>query len=131
MPVYSRVFTTPASTTKDFQIIVEGDVITKVWIRFPPGSKGLLHVQIYYGLKQIWPYEEGQFFAGNDEIIEFEEYWELPESPCAFTVHCENYSTQYEHAVYVKMQTERKSVSLARRVADEIAHRLMRMSSWV
>jgi len=131
MTIYSRVFTTPAGEEKDFQIIIEGDAITHVWVRFPPGSKGLLHVTIYYGLKQIFPWTEGQYFAGNDEVIEWDEYWELPESPCALTVHCENYSTQYEHAVYVKIQTERKSTSLARRVADELARKLLRMSSWI
>jgi len=37
MTVYSRVFEIPALTEKEFELEIEGDVITHVRIRFPPG----------------------------------------------------------------------------------------------
>jgi len=79
MPIYSRKFTVPAASSKEFTIDIEGDVITYVRIRYPPGPTGLLRVAIFYGIKQIFPYEEETWFYGDDEIIEWDEYWELPE----------------------------------------------------
>ena len=89
-------------------------------IRFPPGPSGLLNVSIFYGIHQIFPYDEGTWFHGDDETIAWDEFWELPESPCTITIHTENQDDTYEHSVYVRIATLTHAQSLAGQIGSAI-----------
>ena len=131
MTIYSRVFTTPASTTKNYEMYVEGDVITYVRLRFPPGPQGLLKVAIFYGEKQIFPWEEGTRFVGDDETIAWDEYFILPESPCRLIIRCENEDDTYEHSVYVTIATQKFAHTKENRLAKLLARALVRVLGYV
>ena len=89
-------------------------------IRFPPGPSGLLEVSILYGIHQIFPAIEGQVFAGDDEVIAWQEYWLLPESPCTITIHTENQDDTYEHSVQVRIATLTHAQSPAGQIGSAI-----------
>jgi len=131
MPIYSRVFTVPAGGKKEFTLPIEGDVITYVRLRYPPGPMGLLKVAVFYGIKQIFPYEEGTWFYGNDEIIEWEEYWTLPEERTTLTIKAENDDDTYDHSFYLIINVRRKEDTLAGQIARSVAGGFRRVLGWI
>ena len=124
MAIYSYKITTAASSEKETEIELEGDFISYVNIRFPPGPSGLLKLAIFYGIKQIFPYDEGTWFQGDDEVIEWQEYWKLPESPCKLKIKTVNEDDTYEHTVYVRIAVMKREESLAYQIASAIAGKI-------
>jgi len=131
MTVYSRVFEIPALTEKEFELEIEGDVITHVRIRFPPGPNGLLKVAIYYGIKQIFPFEENTYFWGDDEIIEWDEYWELPESPCTLRIKAKNEDDTYEHSFGLVIVVQKRENTLASLIAKSVSSAVKKLIGWI
>jgi len=131
MPIYSRKYTIPAASEKDHKLEVEGDVITYVRIRFPPGPNALLGVSIFYGIKQIFPYEENTMFYGDDEFIDWDEYWELPESPCTLIIQGKNDDNTYEHTFYLVINVQKREYTLAGQIATKITSGLRRLLVWI
>jgi len=109
MPIYSWKFTVPPNESKEFEVDVEGDYITYLRVRFPPGPQGLLKVAFYYGIKQIFPEEGSDPFAGDDEIIEYETLWPMPEYRMSLKVKATNEDELYPHSVYVILVTRNKN----------------------
>jgi len=124
MPIYSEVYTVPKETKKVFDLDIEGHYITYVNLRFPPGPCGQLRVQFFYGIKQIFPYRENSFFAGDNEIIDWDEYWKLPEYETKLKIYANNLDTVHEHSFYVRLVTkiekEMPEQRLGRRIAQTI-----------
>ena len=127
MTIYSRAFTVTASTEQEFTLSIEGDVITYVRIRFPPGPSGLLGVSIFYGVKQIFPYEENTDFRGDDEIIDWQEYWELPEEQTTLKIKAKNEATAYDHTFYLVINVQRKEHTLASLIAKALIRGIRRL----
>ncbi|RLI78033.1 hypothetical protein DRP04_10590 [Archaeoglobales archaeon] len=131
MAIYSRKFTVPPDTEREFSISLDGDVITYVRIRYPPGPCGLLRIAFFYGPKQIFPYEEETWFYGDDEIIEWQEYYEVPERPMPLTIKAINDDDTYEHSFYVVINVQDKKYLLAQQLANSIARALRRLLGFV
>ena len=131
MPIYCRAFTVPANSEEEFELEIEGDIISYVRIRFPPGPQGLLKVSIFYGIKQIFPYEESTEFAGDDEIIDWQEYWELPESPCRLVIKAKNEDDTYDHSFYFIINVQKRAEMLASQIAKQIRGALRRLLGWI
>jgi len=132
MPIYSKKYVVPAATTQSYDLEAEGDIITYVRLRFPPGPQGLLNVRIKYGIKQIFPFEENTYFAGDNEIIDWQEYFVLPETPCTLTVEAINNDDTYEHSFYLVLVTQKRehllSQLIAQAVRAEISKFIMRLT---
>jgi len=124
MPIYSRAFKVPPSQEKWFELEIEGDIIDMVRIRFPPGPAALLKVAIFYGNEQIFPVERDTFFQGDNEIIQWSEYWLLPEAKTKLRIKAINEDDTYEHSFYLVINTkyshELSEERLARRLASLI-----------
>jgi hypothetical protein len=105
MPTYSISPLVLANSKHEEDLWVEGDRVSYISISFPPGSQGLLKVGIFYGEKKIWPYEEDQWFNGDDTTIDFEEDWPLPENPCRLIVKAVNEDDVYEHMFFLRLRT--------------------------
>ena len=106
MPIYSKAFKVPPEEEKWFELEVEGDIIDMVRIRFPPGPSGLLKVAIFYGNEQIFPVERDTFFQGDNEIIQWSEYWLLPEAKTKLRIKAINEDDTYEHSFYLVLNTK-------------------------
>jgi len=81
---FEQKITVPANTPEASPTTVDIDLckgfIAHVWIRFPTGPAGLLHVAIgdpNTGEK-IWPGAAGQWFTGDNEVIEFDTEYDVP-----------------------------------------------------
>ena len=121
MPIYSRAFKVPAAEEKWFELEIEGDIIDMVRIRFPPGPSGLLKVAIFYGNEQLFPVENGTFFQGDNEIIQWSEYWLLPEAKTRLRIRAINEDDTYEHSFYLVINTKYKHEMLEERIAKLLA----------
>lgn len=55
--------------------------ITEVEVQFRAGCGWLVHLQIWYQSKQIFPLTIGESFIGDDQVIEFQERWPVHEVP--------------------------------------------------
>lgn len=131
MAIYSRKFTFPASSEKTFDLPIEGDIISMVRIRFPPGPQGLLETAIYYGTKQWFPYEEDTRFFGDDEIIQWDEWVELPEYRTTLRIYGQNRDDTYDHTLYLVLNVKDIEDTLPFKIAKFITVRLKRLMGLV
>jgi len=131
MPIYSRKISIAANDTKTEEIDVEGDYLTYFRLRFPPGPRGLVKVALFYGIKQILPYEESTWFYGDNEIITWEGLWSLPEERTTLKVKCVNEDNTYPHSVYVIIKTEYVHDMWIYKLARMISTSVRRMLGWL
>jgi len=106
--------TVPANTAEASPASQDIDLckgfVSHVWIRFPAGPAGLLHVGIYdpsSGTK-IWPGGSGQWFSGDNEIVEFDTEYDVPYCNSGaekyyLQVKGWNEDDAYEHSVLVRI----------------------------
>ena len=102
--IYSIPVVVPANTpiNKPVEVDVEihEKVITLVRVRFPPGPSCMVMTALYYGQSQIFPQPSGAYLAGDDEVIEWHEYFELPSTPCRLTIRAWSPGTMYDHIIF-------------------------------
>jgi len=124
MPAYSYRITTNPASEKTTKVKIKGDYLTKVIIRFPPGPQALLHVKIFYGDMQIFPENQDTDFADDDIVIEWEEFWKLPETETTLTIWTKNEDDTYEHTVHIYLFTRYEKELLSKQIADAISKKI-------
>lgn len=83
--------------------------VAHVWIRFPSGPAGLMHVGIYdpdAGVAaKIWPGVTAQWFSGDNEIIEFNTEYDVPDIAGTYKLQVQawNEDDTYGHSVLVRI----------------------------
>ena len=90
---------TPESKPVEAQIKIEEEVIVKLMVHFPAGCHGYVYTACYYGEEQIFPRPYGSYLHGDGETIAWEEYHELPETPCILTIRAWSPGTSYDHTI--------------------------------
>ena len=103
MTLYIVDLTVPADTSQtspaEKTVKIEEEVIVKVMVHFPAGCHGYVYTACYYGEEQIFPRPYGSYLHGDGETITWEEYYELPESPCFLSIRGWSPGTSYDHTV--------------------------------
>ena len=106
MPFFSFSITTPANTAKKdaqkTQIDLCPGVIHLVRIRIPPGSAGLLHCVVNHHLHQIAPSNADEDFHGDNDPIEYREWYELEGQDTQLLVVTWNEDDTYDHEILVQ-----------------------------
>jgi hypothetical protein len=105
MPLYSKYFSVDSLSKLEEALTVEGSKIVYFNVRFPPGSQGFLKVALFYGQKKIYPFEEDEWLSGDNDVIQFEDEFELPETPCRLLVKAENDDDTYAHGFFLRLKT--------------------------
>ena len=131
MPFYSWELTVNPGQEVEFAKEIEGNYITHVRVRFPPGPMGLLKVAFYYGIKQIFPYQEGTWIQGDNEIIEWDEWWKLPERKITLKIKAKNEDDTYSHTFYVQLVTKYSYETLPELIVKSFISILKRLLGWV
>lgn len=105
MTVFKHVFTVPANTPSNNlhqeKVQIEGEMLTEIRVRIPPGHAGLAYMRIRYGSEQWWPKPEGKWLSGDDEIIIIQDNWQLPEYKTNLTLEGYNLDTTYAHSFHI------------------------------
>jgi hypothetical protein len=109
MPVYCEKITIPANTPEDSpvtkDILIEEKFIDRIEVGFPKNCNYMVGVRINYGIKMWWPTTEGTWIWGNNEIISFEERFEMPSIYETLTITGISPGTYYDHDIIVRIMT--------------------------
>lgn len=89
-------------------------LVYKVEFYFPSGSAGLMGVAVFDGLFQLWPSTAGEFFASDNETIDFDDLYLKEAAPYQFDCYTYNLDDTYDHTVMVRVGMVSKDVFLAR-----------------
>ena len=112
MGVYTRTITVPAGTPPTsptrLDVIVDGTILDRIGVLFPPGCSCLVGLQVYCGAKIVMPEEEGTWLVGDGESIWVPVDWELPERPARLQLRAFNNDTLHDHTIYVRIVTRRR-----------------------
>ena len=99
--IYGGAILTPMNTLPGAPLrtvwpVGEG-MIYVVKLYFPPGSSGLLHVQVFDASYQAWPTTIGQSFSGDNMQLSFDETYNKMGPPWELVVVSWNTDTDYDH----------------------------------
>jgi hypothetical protein len=106
---FEQKITSPAETVEgaptEQEIELCKGFISRVWVRFPSGPVGLLHVCIYDEATKLWPGASGQYFTGDNEVIEFNVEYDVPlvGSDYKLTIKAWNEDDAYPHSALVRV----------------------------
>jgi len=93
----------PPNTAQDDPLVtrlqVQPGVTRQVWVMFPHGCFGLVHLQVWYWGWQLWPWTPGSSFAWDDYVFVFEDRYPLTEPPYELVLKAWNDDDTYEHRV--------------------------------
>ena len=124
MTLYIVDVTVPADTFQtspiEKTVKIEEEVIVKVMVHFPAGCHGYVYTACYYGEEQIFPRPYGSYLHGDAETITWEEYYELPESPCILTIKARSPGTNYPHKITWRINALPRSVAFWWKIIDKL-----------
>ena len=108
--IYGGVISTPANTAassplKTEYVVTEG-IVYHLEVIFPPGSSGLLHVQVFDAQYQMFPTTIGESFVGDNLRLSFDVLYAKEDFPFLFTVVTWNLDDMYAHEVTVLFSME-------------------------
>jgi hypothetical protein len=127
---YDFDITVPANTSADApletEVALTHGIITRVELDFHPGAAGLLHVQMWRGLHQVWPTNPQASFHANARVIPWDEYYDLTEIPYLFTIKAWNLDDTYPHEVIVSFAELEEDIAMPPNESLPILKRLSR-----
>lgn len=91
------------ATIESTDIKVASGVIHRVNIVFPSGCAGLVSVSIFDGAHPIAPSTQGQYYRGDDEIVEFNEFIEIKTGPRILTIKGFNEDDTFDHKIQIRL----------------------------
>lgn len=109
--IYRGSVTVPLNTAKaDYaSAIVEvcPGTITKFYRLFPPGCAGLVHLQVFYQTRQIFPTTPGESYLGDDSEILSEASVFLDEPEYVLELRAWSPGAAYQHIIYCEFYIAR------------------------
>jgi len=91
---------------------MEKGVLTKVQVLVPAGHMALAGLRILYGIRQIAPARPGSWLRGDDERVEWDELFELPEVKTKLVLEAYNDDVVYPHTFFVRFVIQPRAVAL-------------------
>lgn len=105
--LFATSITTSAGTVKasakSSQMLIGRGLIYRVEIDFPPGSLGLLHIQVFDGSYQLYPTTPEESINGDDRLISFEDMYLKLEPPWELKVLTWNLDESYDHSLNLRI----------------------------
>lgn len=124
MSYFSFTVTTPANTPEarkqQTKLTLSSGVIHQVRIRIPPGHANLAHLQIKHHLHQIVPSNADGDVHGDDDVIEYQEFYELHGTDTVLVAETWNEDETYEHSFLLGFGVLPSWVLLPFRVVNKI-----------
>lgn len=88
---------TPKLTPSLFRVRVTLGVTEQVWVGFPPGCKGLCHLQVWHWGWPVWPWSPGDSFHWDGYMFTFHDSYELKTEPLELVIKTWNLDDTYAH----------------------------------
>ena len=116
--LYAASISTPANTSASAplssRIIMTPGLIYHVELYFPPGSCGLLHVQLFDSAYQVCPASPGESLCGDNVLLRYDEMYMHGEAPFIVEVKTWNTDTEYDHGCELRIALVSKEEYIAR-----------------
>lgn len=111
---YRGSVTVTANTLESAKATAEVEVcpgvITRFYRLFPPGCTGLVHLQVFYQTRQIFPTTPGESYLGNGSEILGDASITLDEPEYVLELRAWSPGTSYQHIVYCEFYVARSVV---------------------
>lgn len=94
---------TPAASPASFSLAVPPQRLTRALIRVPPGPRGVVGWQLWYGGSLAFPYQRGAWVVADDAQVAIEPPADMTSGAWRLVA----YNTgAYSHTLYVELYTE-------------------------
>jgi hypothetical protein len=132
MPNYSYEISTPAGTGEDpgkeSELAICYGVIHFIGIRFPDGSQGELHVQLFHGKDPVAPTNPDESYSGDGQYVPIREFYEILTGPSFLTAKTWNDNASKARGCQVHIQILPREVLIPEsRLTDVIVAFLRRL----
>lgn len=108
---YRGSITIPADTAQADYETAEVEVcpgaITNFYRLFPLGCAGMVHLQVFYGTRQVFPTTPGQSYIGDGSEVLGDASILLDEPPYILELRGWSPDTDYQHTIYVEFYIEK------------------------
>jgi len=102
-------------------------VITHIGIKFARGCHGMVGVRLKHHEFQLVPLSRGEWVTGDDESVDFAEYFELKTTPYSLKFEGCSPNTLYNHALTVRITVLPRSVASMIPVVELLAKLLSKL----
>ena len=128
---YAKAITVPANTLasapqRDIIPINKG-LINRVFIYFPPGSAGLLHIKVLDSTFQLYPSSLGETLWGDNIPFDFDDTYLKESEPYELIIESYNEDDYYAHKALIIIYQLSKAEYIARylpTVASELISKI-------
>jgi len=131
MGVYIVDITIPANTSQDNpiskEVVIKGEVLVRVEVRFPRGCRTLVHSICRYGQLQLYPSTKEATFHADGEVLRIPEYFELFESPMTLTIYGWSPNTRYDHTITWRFYTLPKIIAAPIKVLTKLLEGVVKL----
>ncbi len=111
---------TPISDPMTEVIEVQAGVIHRIRVSIPAGHAWLTGVHVLQGLHQIAPTSTSEWFSGDDDIIDYNEFIELKSATTQLMIEAYNTDTEYAHSFAVNIGVMPRFVVLPQEIIAEM-----------
>jgi len=121
--IFQASITTTANTSKlipkeTLFKCVKG-LVYKLSLFFPPGSRGLMGVQVFDANYQVYPTTVGEWFVGDNIHYNFDDTYFKNAEPFNFIIKTHNLDDLYDHELIVQIGMVSEKIFIARYVPSE------------
>lgn len=97
----------------EYTLNLPNGLITRVWLEFPRGCAGLAGVQVWRGVRQIFPLPEGVWIKSDNAVLNFAFTHRINTVPNEVQIKGYNLDDTYSHTIWVglEMRGEAKDLS--------------------
>lgn len=104
--LHSKHITIPANTLEANSVysrfLVNQDVISRVWINFPPGCAGLVKLRISHKGHPFIPVESDAYISGDGYVFDLPVMFEIKDTPEQIVIQAWNEDDVYCHSIDVQ-----------------------------
>jgi len=129
--LYQVSLTIPANTPVDNpvekSIKIEEQVLVRIGVHFPRGCCHLPYVAIFYGYKQIWPSEKGEWLSGDNVTIWDDCLIRLPDKPTELRLLGYNEDEAFDHTITFYLSALPYKAAMIGRILAAISEKLSRL----
>ncbi len=94
---------TPAQTPEGAPVItrlgIYPGVVTRIWVGFPAGCYGLVHMQIWYCGWQVWPYTPQTSYHWENYVYVVDDRYPIVDEPLELVIKTWNDDDSYDHTL--------------------------------
>lgn len=78
--------------------------INKIWLEYPLGVAGLAGVQLWRGVRQIFPLPEGNWLRSNNSTLNFSFTHDIDSEPYEVEIRGYNLDDTYQHTIWISLE---------------------------